>query len=109
MMNIEEIEQDLIKTCDAVLAHGWTLVKTITIDASHKQCCALGAHLVVDMDERNFCYATIGRIKYDLSDRQASAFTNGFDGHIVHCDQEDLNPLYQLGLRLRKRYLTNEH
>lgn len=105
-MNRYEIEQDLIKTCDAVIAHGWTLVQSITIDAEHKQCCALGAHLVVDMDERLFCYSTIARIKYDLSHRQADAFTNGFDGHIVHYDQEDLNPLYQIGLRLRKKYIT---
>lgn len=105
-MNIEEIEQDLIRVCDAALANGWTLTKHITFNPDTKQCCALGAHYVGSYPPPMLMsFAHIARNKYGLNNEQASNLASGFDcdfDSIVYGQDDD--PFFQLGRRLNYKY-----
>lgn len=106
-MNIEEIEQDLIRVCDAALAKGWILTKHITFNPDTKKCCALGAHYVGSYPPPMIiCFYRIAHNKYGLDNDQTADLAKGFDCCYIHpfFSPDENNPFFQLGLRLNRKY-----
>lgn len=100
-MNIEDIKEDLIKTCEQAIALGWTLVNNETFSSKHKTCCALGAHTAIN-EMFLFSFYEIAKRKYGMSVFQTSHFVNGFDD-IVSPDDIN-NEYFQLGQYLREKF-----
>lgn len=111
-MKLEEIEQDLIRLCDAAVAKGWTLKQNSTYCPANNKCCALGAAYVVHPDVYdvfNISYARVAKARYGLNRAEAVTLTDGFDGQSFREDyylnRDHWYGLHQIGVRLRQRYV----
>lgn len=106
-MNIEEIEQDLIKTCEAAQLKGWSIGSSRTYDPSTTLCCALGAHYVLNPPYHldNVSYVNVAETKYGMTYQQIYAFVDGFDNTNYNSDSEYPTEFMKLGQRLRERFV----
>lgn len=103
-MNIQEIEQKMIETCDRAIALGWVLTpgKTYYQEGDKKVCCALGASYAVNPTWRYLGYLFAAYQAYGMQDGAARAFTRGFDAEDNHIYGSE--PHFQLGSRIRAHY-----
>lgn len=104
-MNIKDIEQDLIKACDTAIKEGWKIIPSITMRAEQKTCCALGAVCVMAPNTYELDFGIIARLRYGMSCNNTGAFVDAFDGLNYNKFGQESDQFFQMGERLRKRYL----
>lgn len=96
-MDIAEVEAKLVAACERAIAEGWRITPGLTVAMGTKRCCALGAIWVTGKPN----ISPIPFARSVLGCPVLATFVAGFDGGM-----QGSGDLYDLGARLRARYVT---
>jgi hypothetical protein len=98
--DLEIIENTLTQAMQCAIAKGWAIQRDLTYCSEFKECCAIGAILVLQ--------DAIREHNIDLPNDWVPDFINGFD--MGYCDQPENYPnpdAFALGSKLADKYVQD--